>query len=313
MRFHLLIYIVTVSVTLGEKSMAQEHLSLVTTPIFLQKNKTVISQGSGFYYIHEPNNAKKLYFLVTNYHVLTGYSPQENMTPKGDQISFYLHNDPNNPGEVLQFSLPLFTDDGVPIWLISQTYPDADVAIIPFSSFPFNIVNNIASVTVTGISENWIKEEIKIRPSTTVTLIGYPYGYFDKKNWLPIWKTGSVASEPNIDFEDKPLFVVDVSAFPGMSGSPVFGIFEGSYETLNGGRTITNQRIHTFLGIHASIQMRSEKKYLEEIPFSSKKGLVISESLELAHVWKTKIITEIIDQFDANKYQKDIVNQLYKK
>ncbi|MCH7525130.1 MAG: hypothetical protein IIC74_08990 [Bacteroidetes bacterium] len=82
------------------------------------------------------------------------------MTPKGDQISFYLHNDPNNPGEVLQFSLPLFTDNGVPIWLISQTYPDADVAIIPFSSFPFNIANNIASVTVTGISENWIKEEI---------------------------------------------------------------------------------------------------------------------------------------------------------
>jgi V8-like Glu-specific endopeptidase len=75
---------------------------------------------------------------------------------------------------------------------------------------------------------------MKIRAGGLVTLIGYPYDYYDKKNSLPVWKTGHIASEPAVDFEGNPLFVVDVSAFPGMSGAPVFAIADGTYEHEDG-------------------------------------------------------------------------------
>lgn len=52
-----------------------EHISLITTPIQLLKGNVVISQGTGFYYLLEDSTKGKIIFLVTNYHVLTGNSP----------------------------------------------------------------------------------------------------------------------------------------------------------------------------------------------------------------------------------------------
>lgn len=85
------------------------------------------------------------------------------------------------------------------------------MAVIPL---PISIYQDFK---INCISAKWAESNLKVRPTTTITLIGYPYGFYDKKNSLPIWKTGSIASEPEIDFENKPLFLIDVSAFPGMS------------------------------------------------------------------------------------------------
>lgn len=147
-----------------------------------------------------------------------------------------------------------------------------------------------------------------MRPTSTITLIGYPYGYYDKKNCLPIWKTGNVASEPNLDFEGKPLFLIDVSAFPGMSGSPAFAIAYGAYETVEGPTTVGH--VQKFLGIYASMQVVEKAKYLEEIPSASKPGIVVHESLQLGHIWKASLITKIIRQIDVKKYESEILKNL---
>ena len=79
--------------------------------------------------------------------------------------------------------------------------------------------------------EGHTRTDLKIRPTSGATLLGYPYGFYDKKHLLPIWKTGHIASEPDVDFEGEPTFLVDVSAFPGMSGSPVLAAGSGVYES----------------------------------------------------------------------------------
>jgi len=204
--------------------------------------------------------------------------------------------------DVKPIRFPLFTNSGKPIWLNSKDFPHADVAVIPV------VASLCENAKVFGISEDWTGGNIKVRPTSTITLIGYPYGYYDTKNWLPIWKTGSVASEPDVDFEGKPLFLVDISAFPGMSGSPAFAIAYGAYETIEGPTTVGH--VQKFLGIYASMQVLEEEKYLEELTSESKLGVVIDESLELGHIWKASLIINMTREIDIKKYESEIVKNL---
>jgi len=284
-----------------ELKMAVEHLSMITTPVILLKGNKMVSQGTGFYYGLQDSSGSIL-FLVTNHHVLTGYPPEETKPPKGDNILFYLHKDADDPGYVYGIGFPLYTKEGKPIWLSSKEFPQADVAVIPIVTALYT------NAKVFGISEDWTGGNIKIRPTSTITIIGYPYGYYDKKNCLPVWKTGSIASEPNVDFEGKPLFLVDISAFPGMSGSPAFAIAYGAYETVEGPATVGH--VQKFLGIYASMQMLKEAKYLEEMTSESRLGVIVHESLELGHIWKANVITKIIRQFDVKKYESEIFKNL---
>src|ERR1019366_6424012 len=192
-----------------------DALSLLTTPVLLRKGGSTVSQGTGFYYLHGVA-PKQVLFLVTNIHVLTGNAPLEGKPPIGEAIQFQLHQSADNPGAVKTVQHPLFTRSGKRTW-IETSCKEADVAVIPL---PAGVFNNCH---VQCIDAAWLTAgRLMVRPASAVNLVGYPYGYYDKTNALPVFKTGHVASEPWIEFEGKPLFLVDVAAFPGMSGAPVF-------------------------------------------------------------------------------------------
>lgn len=284
--------------------MKVEHFSLITTPVILLNGEQKVSQGTGFYFAKKVQEEPEMLvlFLITNHHVLTGYPPQHDGSPKGDNVVFFMHKEKDNTGNIKQIRLPLFTRNKKQIWFNCDNYPEADVAIIPMPSSLWS------DAYISCISEDYTGGDVKIRPTTTVTLIGYPYGYYDETNCLPVWKTGSIASEPDVDFNGKPLFLVDVSAFPGMSGSPTFAITHGAYEMANG--TMTVGHVQKFLGIFASMPLIRENKYLEEITSESKQGLVFEQSLELGHIWKAKLITEMVNNIDVPKYESEILRNL---
>lgn len=282
--------------------MEVDHISLSTTPIFLSKGDKVVSQGTGFFYVQQELNNLQILYLVTNHHVLTGSSPSENKPPVGDNIAFQFHYSETEPGKIKTIRFPLFAKNGKPVWITSSSYPGADLAVIPL------VTSLYQDCKINCISAEWAKGKLKVRPTTNVTLVGYPYGFYDKKNALPIWKTGSVASEPKIDFDGKPLFLIDVSAFPGMSGSPVFAISYGMYEMEEGGTTVGG--IRRFLGVYASMQMVGKEKYLEEIVHDARFGIVDYESLEIGHVWKADLILETVKSIDVEKYQEEVLKNL---
>jgi len=296
---HLKIAILIFAIYLeGISQMNVEHISMITTNVVLLKGDTIVSQGTGFYAALQGSENNSVLFLVTNFHVLTGSSPSEKKPPIGDNIVFYFHTDEINTGKLKEIRLPLFTKRGDPTWISNKNYPDADVAIIPIPSILYK------DCKIFCITEDWTKAPIKIRPTSRVTLVGYPYGLSDKTNALPIWKTGSIASEPKVDFDGKPLFVIDISAFPGMSGSPAFAISYGTYEMEQGGTSVGS--VQKFLGIYASMQMLEQKKYLEELQSDKKSGLTISESLQLGHVWKSQLIFEMIKSINIDEYINNI-------
>jgi hypothetical protein len=278
-----------------------DHISLSTTPIFLSKENNIVSQGTGFFYVHQ-NEALQILYLITNYHVLSGSSPIESKPPIGDSIYFQLHLSEVESGKVKTVKYPLYAKNRKPIWVKSLSYPDADLAVIPL------LPSLYKDCKIYCISAEWAKGDIRLRPATSITLVGYPYGFYDKENALPIWKTGSIASEPDVNFNGKPLFLIDVSAFPGMSGSPVFAISYGTYETETGPTKVGG--IQKFLGIYASMQMIGKKKYLEEITQEARIGIVDSESLEIGNVWKADLILETVKNINVKSYEAEILKYL---
>jgi hypothetical protein len=285
--------------------MTVDQISLSTTPVVLSKGDTMVSQGTGFFYLYLHRNLNlKILYLVTAYHVLTGSSPSEQKPPQGDSITFQFHRSAEVPGDIKNVHLPLFTKDEKPRWITSSSCPEADVAVIPLLNSLYN------GCDIKALSPEWAEGDVKIRPATTVTLVGYPNGFYDQTNALPVWQTGSVASEPEIDFEGKPLFLIDVSAVPDMSGAPVFAISYGTYQRKNGS---IKGEVQKFLGLyaHARGKPMEKEKYLElEERHDKKSGLVEYEALTIGHVWKASLIKQTLDSIDFDQYNKEILVNL---
>ena len=126
-----------------------EDASLITTPIKLLKDNVMVSQGTGFYVVHQCGGHDVL-FLITNFHVLTGSAPIVNNPHIGDSIEFNLHLSKEKPELIKNFKLPLYTKDGKPIWIVNEDNKEADLAIIPM---PTNIYQDAEIVNC--INEKW--------------------------------------------------------------------------------------------------------------------------------------------------------------
>lgn len=116
--------------------------------------------------------------------------------------------------------------------------------------------------------------DIMLGPAEAVSVIGFPFG-MRAGGCLAIWATGFIATEPDIDQWDKPIFLVDCRARQGQSGSAVVSHHNGgSVPMKNGGTAIFGGPVTKFLGIYS--------------------GRVNAES-DLGIVWKATAIRELIE------------------
>jgi len=263
--------------------------SLMTTPVLLYNQGRQISQGTGFFYANvKADGGVDTVFLATNYHVVTGHAPRLLTQPAGDRVRIALHLDAGNLENFKWFELPLYNERKEPLWVSSTMYQDADIVLLPLPA---------QMVPLYVFTESNTRGDLKVRPTLGATLLGYPYGFFDTKHLLPIWKTGHIATEPDVDFEGDPTFLVDVSAYPGMSGSPVLAVATGIYESTDG--TMRSGRVHKLLGIFSSMPVvrrsspSAADRELSEVPSMR------DTSLQLGYVWKAAVIVEA-----ANRYHR---------
>src|SRR5579862_2332766 len=230
-----------------------EPASLMTTPVVLLNGATPVLQGTGFFFAStDSEDRPQTVFLVTNYHVVTGHAPGAPGNAMGNQIEFIFHEDRLTLAKVRRIVLDLYDINGKPKWVSSNVYTDADVVLLPIPASKY------AEIQPYVFIEAHTRGDIKIRPTSGATLVGYPYGLSDTAHFLPVWKTEQVATEPGIDFDDRPVFLVDVSAFPGMSGSPVLAAENGIYETEEG--PMRTGRVLKLLGVFSAMPFVREMK-----------------------------------------------------
>lgn len=267
-----------------------DNISLSTTSIELfNSNNNFIAKGTGFFFVTEKDEPQL--FLVTNKHNL--------LTPAKkplEKLTFYCHKDPSKPEDIKFITLPLITKKKETTWILNKEHPDTDIAVIPIPD------DFLTDCKIFAISEKWTQTDLKLRPATDIVLVGYPQGNYNDENRLPLWKKGSIASDPSIDIFGKPAFIIDISAYKGNSGSPIFATAYGAYETEDG--IIKIGTVRKFLGIYSASGAIDEELNFVDKKTGKNIKLKSTQALDLGFVWKAKELLNIINSIDYAEYEK---------
>jgi hypothetical protein len=97
----------------------------------------------------------------------------------------------------------------------------------------------------------------KFSPMEDIVTIGYPNGFWDEQNNIPIVRKGMTATHPKLNYKGKDQFLIDIPIYPGISGSPVFLMNYGYEWSDTGGYSIGNRCY--FLGIIYAMAKYSKK------------------------------------------------------
>jgi hypothetical protein len=91
-----------------------------------------------------------------------------------------------------------------------------------------------------------------------VVMVGYPNGIWDERHNMPVIRRGSTATNPRLDWNGKPEFLIDAACFGGSSGSPVFLFNQGGYVTRSGGTVLGTSRVKLLGVLYAGPQQTLE-------------------------------------------------------
>jgi hypothetical protein len=246
------------------------HLESVKALLIMMKfDHTRISSGTAFV-VQSPRGP----VLITNRHNVTGRHQET-----GDLLD-KKHGAIPNTVEVVHpvkgmlgrnwqgRDEPLFNTDGSPRWIEHPKYgANADLVALPLTQF-----QDVELVPFDPASPG---PDIAIRPTSMVSVIGYPFGLLTGGLPLGIWAAGFVASEPDVDtYGGMPTMLIDCRTRQGQSGSPVLAFREGGAVSMSDGTTaLFGGPVQRFLGIYS--------------------GRVNDES-DLGIVWKASAIAELV-------------------
>ena len=248
-----------------QKRIKIEEPSLKSLFLQMQYRGQSIASGTGFV-----AESKLGHVLITNLHNVTGRNPitDQPLSPTGATPNeiIILHNRLGHLGQWISSVEPLFENDE-PLW---YEHPHlgtkADFVALPLT--------NLEDVQIHPYSLGEHDPPIMVRPADLVSVVGFPFGLRSGGS-LAIWATGFVATEPHIDHDDLPVFLIDCRARQGQSGSAVIAHRSGGMVTLeDGSSAVYNGSVTRFLGIYS--------------------GRINIES-DLGIVWKVDAIRELID------------------
>ena len=239
-----------------------DPLSASSLRIEVRFNETCLSSATGFTVKFDDD-----YFLVTNLHVVTGVNPETGQCldkkhagiPNNLLIHFHKKNE---LGRWVSKQINLFVDEQK-LWK-EHPLKEIDIILLPLICYE--------DVDIFTLDINLSNADIVASPAMPVSVIGYPLGLTAAQNW-PIWKTGHIASDPDMDFEvGKPAFLIDATTKSGMSGSPVVLRLNGGYTTKEGSQIIGGGMNTKFMGVYS--------------------GRIHKDS-DIGRVWKPYLINEI--------------------
>jgi len=182
--------------------------------------------ATGFFF---SDNEQNLY-LVTNKHVIYGDEYYRNPEPQINQIRLNLHTDAGNLAQNEEVAFDLF-DGNRRIWL-EHTHPAVDIVVIPMTLDQGNYV-------FLSLDRSYLAPENIVVYFEKIFVMGYPYGWYDQVNNLPITRIGHLSSPFRAPFQGNPIMVGDVETHLGMSGGPVLMDLK-HYMTQENGRIITH-------------------------------------------------------------------------
>jgi len=247
-----------------------DEYSLAAAPIALYFDTTLLATATGFFWRFDGKA-----YLITNWHNVTGKNPETMKhldEEKGGEpnrlIAEVQVNHPEFLGNRVPLQIVLRDKDGTPLWYVHPKYgKKVDVVAVP--------VDPPHQYDVRPINEMPTKAMVA-RVGMDVFILGYPLGMPDHPAYsTPIWKRGSIASEPEMEGESRPI-LVDTATRRGMSGSPVI---QRSFGPYHDGKTVqlTGFGASRVLGIYSG-RVYSKDQF----------------EAQLGRVWRISLVEQII-------------------
>lgn len=190
---------------------------ILCTTLIIAKNEKVQSTATGFF-----AKSKEVSYLVTNKHVI---EEKENI----ELILKYKDTNDSVYNEKLSLNFVQYR---------TQYHPKYDLCVI----------NIHAAISYMRLHHKQIinyfidldtQNDITYNDIETVVTCGYPCGFRDEYNNLPLVNNGITTTSINYNYKDQQIFLTDTHIYNGSSGSPVF---------------IKRDNDYFFVGINYSIQ-----------------------------------------------------------
>ena len=151
---------------------------------------------------------------MTNKHVIYGEKYfEENAKPEIDTLKIVLHVNKDNLSQNELVVIKLFNGN-VKIWK-EHLQKNIDIVCIP-------LLLDREKFVFFSIGENALDTSNLKIGFEKIFIMGYPYGWYDTLNNLPITRIGHLSSPLGVFFMGHPFMLGDVETHEGMSGSPVF-------------------------------------------------------------------------------------------
>lgn len=247
-----------------QKKVLIDPLSIRPLYLIQVNGNQVLGMATGFV-VQKAND----YYLITNWHVLSGRHPSSNemLNPTGktpDSLLIWHHG--KQLGSWVRKKEALYDNTKNKRWLEHTTGRAVDIVALPLKILADD-------VQLYPLDLSLANADMVPQVAMPVSIIGFPVG-LTSAGFFPIWKTGHIASEPNLDFHGEPLFLIDATTRGGMSGSPVVLRLSGSYKTKDGNTIMGSSGYRTlFLGVYSG-----------RLPGDS----------EIGRVWRPRLINDIL-------------------
>ncbi len=175
-----------------------------------------VATGTGFFYLFKEEN-RDIPVIVTNKHVVEGL----------DILVFHFSLVESGKERVFGPSVKIEVNvDGFPFF----RHPDPKVDLVCIPVVPISEMFKESGKKIyfqyldcTMFPPDWMRK--RLAAATEVLMIGFPNGLMDDSNNLPISRKGILATPYFTNYRGESNFVVDIAAFGGSSGSPVFAYF----------------------------------------------------------------------------------------
>ena len=234
---------------------------LTVVPLFLEGyfEDTLLSSATGF--VVQTGEDR---YVVTNWHVVTGRDPSTGspLSPTGglpNRLAVWHHLKSRLGNWVRRF---VALDP--PSWLEHPVLGQrADVVALPLQ------IDDEVQVYPLDLKLGDV--DLVVSPSEPASIIGFPFGLASGGRF-PIWKTGHVASDLDINYNDLPVFLIDATTRSGMSGSPVVARRQGMVRTSTG--LNMGGSADRFLGVYSGR---------------------IHDQADVGMVWKPRVLAEILE------------------